>query len=437
MRRVTALILILFLGSGQLLRAQDYSELSLALAQGKYSEVVSKGRLLIDSAGPTGKLLELVAIAHEGLEQREPALECYQRALPLSTDSLRIQNSIGRCLVGLGRSREASAVFITVLEADTTNFFANNQLAKIYYSQSNYVKAISIYSKLAAMDTTNYVFYKLLGDCYSRMEKNSEAIDFYTKGFKINPRDAALGVSLAICHLKSGLLNPTLAVIDEAQRYDSLNVSLLRYEGICYMYKKEYEKSDSLFYKLVEMGDTTFFTLSRLGQSLLGRNYIYKAIKPLEQAYVLDSTDYDVLMRLAYASYQVVGPEKGLLYYDKLEAGLQPEKGRLAAVFSGRADIYYSTKNYDAAQEWYKKAYATDPANLLYLANMGRSLYYNKEYAKSKRCYLEFVETYERLSSAGHNFMSDPPVMANYSMIKAYLKELEGSKDSKPPARIH
>ena len=134
MLRISITIIALFLGSGQLLRAQDYSTLNLALAQGKYVEVVTKGGLLIDSAGPSGKLLELIALAHEGLERRDRALEYYQLALPLSADSLRIQNCIGRCFLNLGRTKEATNTFMNVLAADSTNFIASNQLAKIYYS---------------------------------------------------------------------------------------------------------------------------------------------------------------------------------------------------------------------------------------------------------------------------------------------------------------
>ena len=430
MSRIAIIIIALFLGSGLMLRAQDYSELNLALAKGNYAEVILRGRPLIEQGGATGKLLELVAMAHEGLEQKDRALECYQLALPFSSDSLRIENSIGRCLVGLGRIREAMNTYIRVLAVDSTNSFANIQLAKIYFSQREYAKASSIYGMLAAMDTSNYYFFKQAGECYNQMGLYPFAITMYTEAFRINPRDPALGLSLALCHLRTGHFTPTLAVIDEAQKYDSLNIPLLRYEGLTYMYKNDFERSDSIFYKLVDMGDTTLFTLSRLGFSLMGRNYVFRAIKPLERAYALDSTDYDLLTNLATAASQAVSPEKGFYYYQRLEDALRPKPDKLAAVFSGRGEIYTRQRNYNAAYDWFKKAYATEPGNLIHLANAGRALYYKKDYSKSKKCYQEFVETYDKLERAGHDFSTDPAVFHQNSMVRAYLRELENPKDS-------
>jgi len=101
------LLLAILLGSGLMLRAQDYRELNLALVQGNYAEVISKGRPLIDQGLADGKLFELMAIAHEGLEQKDKALDYYQRALNMTSASLSLQNSIGRCFLGLGRITEA------------------------------------------------------------------------------------------------------------------------------------------------------------------------------------------------------------------------------------------------------------------------------------------------------------------------------------------
>jgi len=433
------LFLAILLGSGLMLRAQDYPELNLALVQGNYAEVISKGRPLIDRGGAAGKLLELVAIAHEGLEQKDRALECYQKALEISPNSLELQNSVARCYLGLGRVAEAKNTYLKVLEVDSTNFMANNQLAKILYTQREFGNAVTIYGKLIVIDTANYYFYKQAGECFSQLNLNPFAINLFTEAFRLNPRDPGLAVSLAVCHLNGGEATPALEVIHEAQRYDSLNFSLLRYEGFTYFGLKDYEKSDSLFYKLVELGDTTYFTLSHLGFSLMGRNYVYKAIKPLERAYEIDSTDFELLRNLAIAATQVAGPEKGLFYYQKLEDVLRPAPSRLAAVFSGRGDIYRRLRNYDLAYEWFLKAYATENGNLLHLANAGQAMYYKKDYSKAKKCYLEFVETYDRRTRQGHNLSADAQVFSANAVIRNSLKEIETEEffqgKTPPPAK--
>ncbi len=418
-------LLTILLGSGLMLRAQDYLELNLALVQGNYAEVISKGRPLIERGDTSGKLFELLATAHEGLEQKDKALDYYQRALTIAPTSLSLQNSIGRCLLGLGRITEASNVFSEVLAVDSTHFFANNQLGKILFAQREYGKAATIYGKLIVVDTTNYYFFKQAGECFNQLGFNPFAINLFSQAFQLNPRDPGLAVSLAVCLLKAGDATPALEVIDKAQQYDSLNIPLLRYEGYIYFGVKNYENSDSIFYKLIDMGDTSFFSLSHLGLSLMGRNYIFRAIKPLIRAYEIDSTNFEVLCNLAVAASQVESPERGLYYYQKLEQVLKPNPNKLAAVFSGRGDIYRKQNKYEQAYEWFLKAYATEPGNLLHLANAGQAMYYKKDYTRAKKCYLEFIETYDRRSLQGHDFAQDREVFSTNQYVRNQLKSAE------------
>ncbi len=423
MVRKSIFMLAIFLGWGQLLLAQEYGELSIALVQGRYADVIASGRTLADSVANNPKFLEIMALAHEGLGQDQQALEYYQHALAITPQSTNLENSVGRCLFSLGRVKEAEKVFSSVVQSDSLNFFANSQLAKIFLGQKEYLKALERYGRLASMDSSNYYFFKQLGECYSKLGFNPFAVEMFSQAFRLNPRDANLTVSLATAYLNAGNQEEALNVCNAYEQYDSLNIPVLRYKGFTLVSMKRYEEGEAVMRKLLSIGDTSAFTYSFLGYALNWNGLIYQSVEPLEKAYQLDSTDFRVTTTLASAIAATYNPKQGLEYYSKAEALISPKPSDVIQLEAGRAWIYAKLGMVDTAYYLYKKAFVTDSSNIINLYHAAFLAYSNHKEVRAKADFIEYVQLFDKKVLKGSRM--DAEQRDAYTSAKFYLKRLK------------
>lgn len=423
MVRKSILMLAVFLGWGQVLPAQEYGELSMALVQGRYAEVISIGQTLGDSVALNPKFLVIMAMAHERLEQDQQALEYYQRALTLTPKNVTLENSVGRCLLSLGRVKESENVFSDVLQSDSLNFFANSQLAKINFMQRDYRKAVERYGVSAIMDTTNYYFYKQLGECYSRLGFNPFAVEMFSRAFRLNPRDAGLTVSLATAQVSAGNIEEALAECEAFEHFDSLNVPVMRYKGYTLLLLRKFDEVEAVMHKLLSIGDTSAFTYSCLGYALNWNGLIYQSVEPLEKAYKLDTTNFKVITTLASAIAATYDPKMGLEYFDKAEALISPRPFDLAEIVEGRAHIYEKLGKVEMAYSLYNKAFAIDSSNILNLYNAAMVAYQHGHIRWAKESFRQFVFQFDQKVQQGSHM--DANQHDAYETAIFYLKRLK------------
>ena len=96
--------------------------------------------------------------------------------------------------------------FHQVLSADSSNFYANYQLARLYFQLGEYEKAVDAYEKLQAQNEDNTVLYRAIGDCYTRMEQYPSATTAYFQAYNLNRENAGLAVALVNSLYRMGLV---------------------------------------------------------------------------------------------------------------------------------------------------------------------------------------------------------------------------------------
>lgn len=78
----------------------------------------------------------------------------------MDTTNLDILNTLVRTATNLGKAKDAEWYFHKVLAADSLNFYANYQLARLYFQLGEYERAVDTYEKLQAWNEDNTAVYR-------------------------------------------------------------------------------------------------------------------------------------------------------------------------------------------------------------------------------------------------------------------------------------
>ena len=104
----------------------------------------------------------------------------------MDTTNLDILNILARTATNLGRAEDAERYFHQVLSADSSNFYANYQLARLYFQLGEYEKAVDAYEKLQAQNEDNTVLYRAIDDSRdykTRRYRKSLFLPIYNPGY--------------------------------------------------------------------------------------------------------------------------------------------------------------------------------------------------------------------------------------------------------------
>ena len=105
-----------------------------------------------------------------------------------------------------GESFRSPGLFRKVLESDSTDFYANYQLARLYSQIGDYENAVLQFNVLRDQDTTkvNPVIYRNIADCYMKMNAIPAATICYFQAYNVNRENAGLASALVNCLYRMG-----------------------------------------------------------------------------------------------------------------------------------------------------------------------------------------------------------------------------------------
>ena len=167
--------------------------------------------------------------------------------------------------MNLGKASVAQDCFQKVLQNDSTDFFANYQLGRLYVQLGDYENAIRRFDVLRNQDTAvvNPVIYRNLADCYMKINAIDSATICYFQAHDANRENAGLASALVNCLLRQGGPNvlDAIEVCDTALYYNPGNHALMGNKAMAYYMNKNYEEADSIYEVLLAEKDSSFFTL--------------------------------------------------------------------------------------------------------------------------------------------------------------------------------
>ncbi len=329
------------------------TDLQQMLDKKQYARVLSYASQLQPSDTTDYAVMYAIGQACEGMLKYKEAYRYYKRCL--SKDSTRIELLINTARMAgyTGKSEEAESLLQRIRAQDTTDFYANYQLARFYFGQSDYDKALAYYVFLLGNDPENPLLMRAIGDCYSRLDHKEKALSAYLNAFARNKESISLASTLTNLLLSFHEAEQAVAVCDTALKYHSKSRLLLQNKGLSLFSMQDYERADTIYSYLSAQGDTSYTTLKYGGSAKYYAGQYMDAIEPLEKAYRKDTTSVEVCLLLGSALGHTYNRKRAFQLLDKAWILMQPAPSLVDMLTRFRAETFDRDNQSDKADVLY------------------------------------------------------------------------------------
>jgi tetratricopeptide (TPR) repeat protein len=360
------IIFLLFLICFSGIAKSQQENLQEMLNRKQYNQIVALADQLQAADSSDFQTMYLIGQAYEGLLKYRDAYRFYQHCLLLDSEHVELINTTGRMAANLGKVEDAESYFLTIWKTDTTDFYANYQLARFYVQIGDDLKAIDYYENLLEHDPNNPALLRAVGDCYYRLKDGNSAFIAYWVAFQNNKENAGLASTVVNTLLPlpdEEKIEKALEVCDTALYYNPGNIRLLQNQGMTFFTGKMYAKADSVYSILLARGDSSYNTIKYSGTSKYYSGKLFDAIESLEKAHVEDPSDVEVCLLLGSALGRTAERKRALELFDWVEQILLPQNpaytaylAYLGLVLQFRADTYARDgRRQEAANIYYQQ----------------------------------------------------------------------------------
>lgn len=145
----------------------------------------------------------------------------------------------------------------------------------------------------------------------------------------------------------------------------------------------EYVMAIDLYSKAIERNPVSFDYFNYRGIAYFSLGEYYRAISDFYRATDLDPDNHLGLYNAAYTIYTLGDNESALEVVDKLIS----VNNYYCEGYNLKGLIYNQTDQNDSAAVYYSKAIECDSSKMIYIYNLGYSLYHMREYEKALTCF--------------------------------------------------
>ncbi len=264
---------------------------------------------------------------------------------------------------------EAEGYYQRIYETDSSNVSVLFNLANINQRRGNNPKAELYFKKLVALDTLNFNSHNRLGQIYKLKGENKIAAGYFEKANKINPADADVATDLSDVYI--ALKEPVKAdmVLNVAIEADPQNILLLQALLRLNYLESKWKETVKTGEQLTLLGDSTTFTLSKLGIGYFFAKNYQCGISTLSD--IPETDQSEISAYYVGACYKLLKDPKKAITYFKKAIKLSTSQGT-ANYFNEVADSYETIGSFAKAKENYQKGllYEEKPITYYYLAAM-------------------------------------------------------------------
>lgn len=351
--------------------------------------------------------LSAIGQAYEGMLRYKDAYRWFSYGLQLDTTNIEAWNAVARTALSFGKVSEAKRCYHKVLEADSLNFYANHQLARLYYQLGDYGKSMERYLVLASIDGENPAILAGLADC--QMKKGDApnvliAISLYGRVLSLNPENVRVASSLINTLLRMGDSKGALQVCDTALYYNPESNPIRQSRGMALYMNKDYAKADTVYSELLAAGDSSFLNLKYAGASRYMSGHAFDAVDLLAKAYEIDSTDIETALLYGAAIGKTYDRKRAFELLDQAELNMQPKPFLVNMLTTFRGNVLQRDGRWNEAEKLYYAAWKADPKQLIFLYEINRH-YWDLDPS--------LFEDEVRLQKT---------IFSKYAYLKAYLK---------------
>ena len=315
----------------------------------------------------------------------EQALETLAGGSNMSIDIL---SRIGQCQYRLGALTSAIKPFEQILQIDSTNNIALNQLGQLYAHNGDFNRSLPLYLRLVRLDSTNSYYYKQAGFMAASLNDKSQAKIFFERACKLNPADVEASLALGNFFFDADDYEAADKVVQRAIALAPTFRPILLLQAKIAYEQHQYEKTLSVLNTLIQSTDTTILFARMLCVSYFNL-HDYDNVVNCVKFLLRNHFDSEWLYYYMGVAVRELGNVKGSVDWFKLAIDKSISEN-MKTYYSQLGKSYESMGDYANAIRAYKAAYNYSMEGI-YLYHLARN--YDIFY-KDKSTALLYYEKY-------------------------------------------
>jgi len=366
----------------------EIDTLQIFLRNAQYRQAIE----FINKIEPDRELLYQKALCYRYLNNHSKAIEILIPLLEEYPDDIPVILQLASCYDAVSQYSKSIDCYDNLLRIDSTNTYFEVRKADLLYRAEKYTLALDAYSRIDLSYNPNYIT-KCIAMCYEKLNQQDIARDYYNKAWELNEQDSYSANSLVKIQVKE---EDYLSAFDNSEKFiktDSANATMNALNAFVYYNLDYYDIAIERFEKCLLQGDSSLIVNRSLGFSyyLTGKDSLAHPF--LQQAFMQDTTNTNVLYVLGKVNYKLsyyqeaidcfiklidkINPSNTLLFSINKEFALALEKNgefqraintynsalRYTTSNNNRMDIFFlmatisekELKNYYAAVSYYKQ----------------------------------------------------------------------------------
>jgi len=370
--------------------------LQMYISNAQYRQAIE----FINEKEPTKDLLFQKVLCYKFLNDYSSAIEILDTLSEEYPDNIPVILQLAVCYEAVAQYPKSIDCYDHLLRIDSTNTYFAVRKADLLFRSEKYSLALDAYSRVDSTYNPNYIA-KSMAACYEKMNQPDIAKDYYGKAWELNERDAYSANSLVKIYLKNEDYLSAYTCSEKFIGNDSTNTTMNALNAYVYYNMKYYDIAIERFEKCLQQGDSSLLVNRSLGLSyyLAGKDSLARPF--LQQAFLQDTTNNNVLYNLGKVNYDLGYYADAVDCFGKMAENLVPSDVLIFSLYKSLAMAQEKNGTFEDALETYLKALShtqdnNDKMGLFFsmatiadkeLKTYNSAIYYYKEY---RRCLFNY-----------------------------------------------
>lgn len=382
-----------------------------------------------DSATAMANKSELINLALQKanclkkLRQPDKAAEALSEVLPYDQFNVELLAELAECKTSVGDLESAMFFYSILGQSQRDNLYFKLCETRVLYQMKAYKDVIASCEDISRTNVIPDVLL-MAGDSYNILGQKDSAIAYYDRLLATNPYNAKIINRKANILMSTKEYDRILRMTRDYLKECPDDLDILPVQGVAEHLKGEFVTSAESFQRMLELGDDSYPVHYYLGMNHYALKRWPKAIKELETAYKVDSSDVKLAYKLADSYGHLSGAEADSLseaYFKKALDMTKPDSAVVSDIYGLMGRKRLMSENFREAIEFYKLSYGYGVTNISALSSIGYCYERLKDFKKAAEYYKRYLKL-GKPGSSGHNYVKE-----SLEYVRQELFMLEGA----------
>jgi len=308
----------------------------------------------IDQLEPTKDLLYQKALCFRYMNNFSNAIDILNTLSEEYPDDIPVKLQLASCYEAVSQYIKGIDCYDQLLLIDSTNTYFEVRKADLFYRSERYNLALDAYKRIDLFYNPNYIT-RCIGMCYDKLDQPEEAKKYFAKAWDLNEQDAHSANSLVKAQVKE---ENYLSAYENSERFiksDSTNATMNALNAFVYYNMDYYDIAIERFEKCLQNGDSSLLVNRSLGFSyyLTGKESL--AYPFLQQAFLQDTTNTNVLFVLGRVCHKLGHYSEAIEYFLTMIDKTIPSNKLVYNIYKELAMTYEKNRDFQLAADNYLK----------------------------------------------------------------------------------